>query len=274
VPREDDDFFARRAKLKSPLPKGVDRIVLAMKLREVRALIGFTRLESATADLQGEYDLGVSLARISKNIAWLPATEVRGEGVLLVLDENVVEAWESSPAVKAREAELRAGHDRWAATQDSKPKFPGVRFYMLHTLSHMLMTALSLDCGYAASAIRERIYCSEPGETAKMAAILLSTGTSGSEGTLGGLVEQGRRMNHHLRKAWELAKLCSSDPVCAHHSPDGDIAEQYLSAAACYSCLYVAECSCERFNKYLDRALVAPVIGCDRALAFFPERPA
>lgn len=273
VPPEDDDFFARRAKIES-LPKGIDRVVLAPKLREVRALIGFTRLESATTDLQGEYDLGVSLARISRNCNWLPATEVRGEGVLLVLSEKAVATWESLPAVKVREAELQAGWSRWAREQDSQTKFPGVRFYMLHTLSHMLMTALSLDCGYAASAIRERIYCSEPSESTKMAGILLSTGTSGSEGTLGGLVEQGRRIGHHLRQAWELAKLCSSDPVCAHHSPKDDMAEQYLSAAACYSCLYVAECSCERYNKYLDRALVAPVIGCPRELAFFPERPA
>jgi hypothetical protein len=145
---------------------------------------------------------------------------------------------------------------------------------MLHTLSHMLMTALSLDCGYAASAIRERIYCSAPGEETKMAAILLSTGTSGSEGTLGGLVDQGRRIRHHLGYAWDLAKLCSSDPVCANHDPDGDYAEQHLSGAACHSCLLVAECSCERYNKYLDRALVVPVIGQSEDIAFFRQRPA
>ncbi|MFO0634767.1 MAG: DrmB family protein [Nannocystaceae bacterium] len=273
VPEEDDEFFARRAKLAS-VPKGLDRVVLAPKLREVRALIGFTRLESATADLQGEYDLGVSLARVGRNVSWLPATEVRGEGLLVVLAEQALASWETLAVVQAREQELRAGYERWARSQDRPPKFPGVRFYMLHTLSHMLMTALSLDCGYAASAIRERIYCSEPGEATKMAGILLSTGTSGSEGTLGGLVEQGRRIATHLKYAWDLARLCSCDPVCAHHSPDGDIAEQYLSGAACYGCLYVAECSCERYNKYLDRALVVPVIGQDAKLAFFAERPA
>ena len=273
IPAEDDEFFARRAVVKD-LPVEIDRVVLAVKLREVRTLIGFTRLEAATADLQGEYDLGVSLARIARNSSWLPATEVIGEGVVLVLSEKAVAAWEARPEVRQREHQLRAGYDTWKATQDHPPVFPGVRFYMLHTLSHMLMTALSLDCGYAASAIRERLYCSTPGEDTKMAAILLSTGTSGSEGTLGGLVDQGRRIQQHLRYAWDLATLCSSDPVCAHHNPDGDYAEQYLSGAACHSCLYVAECSCERYNKYLDRALVVPVIGQSSALAFFPERPA
>lgn len=271
---EGVDFWARRAKL-AGLPRQLERVVLAPELREVRAQIGFTRLESATANLQGEYDLGVKLARVALHRDWLPATEIRGEGVLLVIDEDELRAWEARDEVRAREAELRAGHEQWlgALDQSWRPPFPGARFYMLHTLSHLLITAMSLDCGYAASAIRERIYCSYPDDEFKMAGILLSTGTAGSEGTLGGLVEQGRRINHHLRGAWDLASLCSSDPVCGRHSPDGDYAERYLSGAACHSCLYVAECSCERFNKYLDRALVVPVIGQPRALAMFPERP-
>ena len=272
IPREEDEFFARRADL-DELPKQLDRIVLASKLREVRTLIGFTRLEAATPNLQGEYDLGVRPARIARSCAWLPATEIHGEGVFIALSEAAVAAWEALPEVRTREAELEAGYEQWVGTVKNPPPFPGIRFYMLHTLAHMLITAVSLECGYAASAIRERIYCSAPGEDQKMAAILLSTGTSGSEGTLGGLVEQGRRVGLHLRYAWDLATLCSSDPVCAHHSPRGDYGEQYLCGAACHSCLFIAECSCERYNKYLDRALVVPVIGQPRALAFFPERP-
>lgn len=275
LPKEEDVFFARKADI-GTLPKQLDRIVLAPKLREVRVQIGFTRLEAATANLQGEFDLGVTPARLGLNRDWLPATEIHGEGVLLVLNEEALAEWEARPEVQDREAELRAGYERWAASLSSnqkKPPFPGARFYMLHTLSHMLITAVSLDCGYAASAIRERLYCSLPTDDKKMAGILLSTGTSGSEGTLGGLVEQGRRIMHHLRHAWDLASLCSSDPVCGHHCPDGDYAERYLAGAACHSCLYIAECSCERHNRYLDRALVVPVIGQDRAAAFFQERP-
>lgn len=35
----------------------------------------------------------------------------------------------------------------------------------------------------------------------------------------------------------------------------------------------IAECSCERFNRYLDRALVVPTIGNEPELAYFRERP-
>jgi hypothetical protein len=146
---------------------------------------------------------------------------------------------------------------------------------MLHSLSHLLLTAISLECGYAASAIRERIYCQAPGVPGEppMAAVMLSTGTTGSEGTLGGLVEEGRQLRHHLREAWDLGRLCSNDPVCAAHDPSSASSDRRTEGAACHGCLYIAECSCERFNRYLDRALVVPTIGNDPALAFFGARP-
>ena len=106
-----------------------------------------------------------------------------------------------------------------------------------------------------------------------MAAVMLSTGTTGSEGTLGGLVEEGRNLRHHLREAWDLGRLCSNDPVCGTHTPADDPGERFLEGAACHGCLFIAECSCERFNRYLDRALVVPTIGNDPALAFFGTRP-
>ena len=89
----------------------------------------------------------------------------------------------------------------------------------LHSLAHMLLTRISLDCGYPAAALRERIYAlSDVG----MYGILLHTGTSGSEGTLGGLVESGRRIGEHLLAAIEEARLCSNDPVCAEHDTSAE----------------------------------------------------
>lgn len=147
--------------------------------------------------------------------------------------------------------------------------FFGPRFYMLHALSHLLIQAISLECGYGASSLRERIYCSMPRAATPMAAILLSTTTPGAEGTLGGLVAQGRRIGDHLARALELGRLCSNDPVCATHVPERGQAELHLEGAACHGCLYLAEVSCERMNRMLDRALVVPVIDQPAALAFF-----
>ena len=286
LPPEGKDFFARQVEPLEPLPVGFGQLVLAAKLREVRAQIGFTRIEPVTPDLQGEFDLGVRSAHLGLMTDWLPATEIRGEGVFLRLDETAVREWESRPAVVDRGKELLAGYDEWVEsllaglTPDerigrvkSMPPFPGVRFFMLHSLSHLLLSAISLECGYAASAIRERIYCAGATAPLPMAAILLSTGTSGTEGTLGGLVEQGRGIREHLRHAHDLGSLCSNDPVCAAHSPRKDYAERWLEGAACHGCLFIAECSCEWFNRYLDRALVIPAIGQPPELAFLRERP-
>ena len=279
-PPPEETFWAREVDATDGLPDGVARLVLAPKLREVRAQIGFTRLEPTTPDLQGEFDLRVESAPLGLTTNWLPATEIIGEGVFVQLDEASVGAWEERPEVKKRADELRRGYEQWKGTlspqgQDRAPEFLGVRYYLLHSLSHLLISAISLECGYSASAIRERIYC---GPSARdphtpMAAILLSTGSSGTEGTLGGLVEQGRKIRSHLRRAWELGRLCANDPVCAGHSPADDPAERYLEGAGCHGCLFIAETSCERFNRFLDRSLVVPTVGRDPSLAFFRERP-
>jgi len=259
---------------RADLPSGVSRLVIVPELREVRVQVSFSRFDSVSANLQGEYDFNrykvrpAVLTLPTGNEKWLPAAEVRGEGVFIELDEASLIAWEQRPAVMERAAMLSRAFE----AEETGTDFLGVRFYMLHSLSHLLLTAISLECGYAASAIRERLYCSAPKERS-MAGILLSTGTTGSEGTLGGLVEEGRRIRHHVREAWELGRLCSNDPVCASHDPAGDIDDRRLEGAACHGCLYIAECSCERFNRYLDRALVVPTIGNDPDLAFFRDRP-
>jgi hypothetical protein len=269
VAGQTDQFFARKLADRSLLPDKIATVVLASKLREVIAQIGFTRLEPSTADLQGEYDLKVESAQLRLTADWLPAAEVLGEGIFLQLHEPDVQEWERRVQVEHRTRQLLAGYEAWTKSLTDAPPFFGARYYLLHSLSHLLITAISLECGYAASAIRERIYCSSAPNEPPMAAILLHTGTTGSQGTLGGLVEQGRRIKHHLLEALTLGELCSNDPVCASHSPEKDHAERFLEGAACHGCLFIAENSCERFNRYLDRSLVVPTIGHPPELAFF-----
>lgn len=79
------------------------------------------------------------------------------------------------------------------------------------------------------------------------------------------------RLSSLMLSAIEAA-LCSNDPVCGGHDPGDDPAERYLEGAACHGCLFVAEPSCERFNLYLDRALVVPTLGQAEGLAFFGGR--
>ena len=88
---------------------------------------------------------------------------------------------------------------------------------------------------------------------------IVYTAAADSDGTLGGLVELGKPENlgRLLGQALERAQICSSDPLCAEHNPEND---RSLHAAACHACTFVAETSCERGNRYLDRALVVPTL--------------
>ena len=71
--------------------------------------------------------------------------------------------------------------------------YPGLRYVLLHSFAHALMRQLTLECGYTAASIRERIYSLSPEhEHGPMAGILLYTSAPDSEGTLGGLVGLGK----------------------------------------------------------------------------------
>lgn len=261
------DFYARRvpkAAWDASWMKAIKSVVLVHRLREVVALAGFTRCEPAGPDIQGELSVDAKRAALSTDQSWVPAIENRGEGVFLEFDHAAIVAWAAQPLVQARNRELMAGFDRWQAEKKiTSARFPGAAYYMLHSFSHLLMTAISLECGYPASSLRERIYCLEDGRVG----VLIYTGASDAEGTLGGLAAAGRAIRHHVRTALENGTLCSTDPVCAYHVPvEHD--HQPLHGAACHGCLLVAETSCEQHNDYLDRALVVPTVD-NRGVEFF-----
>lgn len=255
----EGDFYARRmapALWQAPWMKAIASVVLVHKLREVVALAGFTRCEPQGPDIQGELSVDAKRAALAVDQTWVPAIENRGEGIFLEFDPAAIRAWARDPEVVARTRVLDAGFKNWKEEKKSKADFPNVIYYMLHSFSHLLMTAISLECGYPSSSIRERIFC-VPDEG--HFGILIYTGSSDAEGTLGGLVAAGRQIARHVRRALEYGALCSSDPVCAYHRPvEHD--HQPLHGAACHGCLLVAETSCEQHNDYLDRALVVPTV--------------
>lgn len=255
----EGDFHARAIPTPGDAAGGmaaIERVVLVHRLREVLAQVGFTRFEPAVPDVQGELSLNVQRADLARELSWVPAVENRGEGIFLSFRRAAIESWLKRDAVVQRGTALMKGFDAWMkAHPGSKATFAGLPYMLLHSLSHLLITAVSLECGYAATSIRERIYAGDAGY-----GILLYTGTADAEGTLGGLVQVGRRIDVHLRHALELGRLCSNDPICAQHDPTGRMEERYLHGAACHGCLLIAETSCERRNELLDRALVVDTV--------------
>lgn len=266
--KPDGNFFARtlpKEKWDAPWMSGIERVVLVHRLREVVAQVGFTRFEAASPDTDGELEMGVRRAALAREISWLPAMENRGEGVFLQFRTEAIETWANRPDVIAHGHRLEQGFELWRDEhQGTHRKFPFLPYLMLHSFSHLLITAVSLECGYPASSIRERIYAL-PGIGY---GVLLYTGSTDSEGTLGGLIQVGRRIHEHIQSALELGELCSNDPVCAEHDPSHAHERRFLHGAACHGCLLIAETSCEQHNDFLDRALVVRTVE-NRNIEFF-----
>lgn len=248
---------------------GLESVLLAERLREVGALIGFTRVEPPE---EGGSEHGPSRAPLtSGSPSWILATEVRGEGVFLRFDAAHLESWLARPEVLQREQRLLEGYRHWRAArrmpQDDEA-FPGALYFAIHSFSHALLREFAIDCGYSAASIRERIYASTEDGRIQMAGLMLYTAAPDSEGTLGGLVELGRPENlgRLVTRALAMASLCSSDPLCSEHDPTAD---RSLHGAACHACLFAAETSCEEGNRFLDRALLVPTFASDSTAAAF-----
>lgn len=263
---DQSDFFLEAGEVPDFLTDKIERIVLARKLLEVRALTSFTRIDYASG--MDDDGMGASRAPIYKDRQdWLPAVEVRGEGIFIELKEDALAHWEAEPAVRKRAAAIEQKYKEWAAERGvNADDFPGARYVLLHSLAHVLMRQLALDCGYSESSVRERIYSSTDPQR-KMAGILLYTASADSEGSLGGLVDLGAkdRFPNLMHSALENAKRCSSDPLCADHQPD---VHATINGAACHACLLAPETSCEAFNRFLDRNFLVQTMA-NNSMAFF-----
>lgn len=255
---QDDDFLA------VPTPVPIDyatlltQVVQVKRLREVQALLGFTRVEGpAPAELTPTRL--VPLASPGK-VSWVPAVERRGEGLFLQVDEDRVADWVSRVDDHPHVTALHAAHNRWLGNRDlaPRPDFPLARYILLHTLSHLLLRQVALECGYSPASIRERLYVGTL--AAPTAGILLSTAASDTEGTLGGLVALGQAsfLGRLLEEALADAQTCSSDPLCGERLPSSP--SDVLHAAACHACLFASETSCEAGNRFLHRGVLVDIV--------------
>ena len=262
LPDPTDDFALRRDP--GGVPAGVagflSDVVQAERLREVRALTGFTRLDAPDPE---DPDLVTRAPLARDRPGWVPASEVRGEGIFLRVDPSLLSAWEARVADSAAVREHGAAFGRFRTNRyserirgDFEPMYgwPGPRYIALHTLSHLLIRTIALECGYSSASLSERIY-SGP----ERSGILIYTAVPDAEGTLGGLVSlaEPEPLTRIAGRALRDALRCSSDPLCAERLPMAPA--DFLHGAACHACLFVSETTCERGNRFLDRRFVVPI---------------
>ncbi|WP_199584096.1 DUF1998 domain-containing protein [Blastococcus sp. TF02A-30] len=261
------DFKAASRDVAAELEPLVTGVVAVERLKKVNAFIGFTRIDA----FDRIDDASDRVAPITRNgqPSWVPATEDRGEGVFIQFDEARVAAWEADVLERPVWQRYKEAHQlnflrrtsKTAAEIDPDGRFPSPRYWAIHTLSHLLIREMAMSSGYGSASLTERIFA-WPGDddVPPAAGLLISTTSSDSEGTLGGLVELAKpgKLQKVVVDALRRGTRCSSDPICSHRAPRGK--DDFLHGAACHFCLFVSETSCERTNRFLDRRMVLDLV--------------
>ena len=241
---------------KAPVPKEhsswISDVRRVTRLREVRALHGFTRLVTPEREAEQDDEDSVVVAPLrpdDDSSSWLPAVELLGEGLFISVDRDVVAEWAGTPFARRRAALLERNA---LATRrdDSDGDDFDVTLLALHSLAHALIDQLALDAGYPASSLRERLYVSPD-----MAGMLVYTASSDSAGSLGGVAAMSdpSRLGSAISEAEARLSWCSADPVCIESTGSGYAGS---NLAACHNCVLLPETSCEHFNTGLDRGAV------------------
>lgn len=268
---EYDDFKRVGTNIKKYDIPFVKSISLIEKVREVQVMLGFSKITPFSPSMIEDSSSNSKFVSVKKSgDDWYPGYNVYGEGIFIEFDEDSINEWRSgNKMLEKRVNILQENYDKSFIGKQHERKISG-KFLLLHTISHLLIKQLSFECGYNISSLKERIYCGEATEGKQMAGILIYTASGDSEGTLGGLVRQGRydTFPQIYRKAIESAFICSNDPVCLLSNGQG---RDSLNLAACYSCCLLPETCCEEFNVFLDRGVVVGTYD-NKKLGFFHEQ--
>jgi len=264
------DFDVRDETVPPALARYFEKIVRVVRLREVRAIRGFTRIVPPSGELEED---APSLAKLSLTPKrWLPAIEVKGEGIFIKFKQAELAQWENNPGLKPL-LDDRAGRvnvayaEAWKSRYGSHTPPPRIitpRLLLVHSFAHALIRRLTISCGYSSASLRERLYVDS---VLGMAGMLVYTATPDSDGSLGGLERQGKqdRMRDLVPSAIRDMEWCSNDPLCIQ---DISTFSDSQNLAACHACMMVPETSCEEFNVLLDRAMLVGVPG-NKELGFF-----
>ena len=255
---ENQDFYVvknsstKYTDMNNIISENYSSVALLHKLRETRSLIGFSRWlpdDGKTLEEKKNY------LRISQRINWLPAVIVKGEGVFFEFKKGRIDKWKSNSDVVDRAMLLSHNYNKPRIIKGQDERNITSEFILIHTFAHLIINQFSFECGYGSSALRERLYCNMENPDDIMNGVLIYTASGDSEGSLGGLVRQGKPGNLEtiVSNAIDNARWCSSDPICITTKGQGP---NSCNLAACHNCALLPETCCEEMNMLLDRALL------------------
>ena len=225
----------------NPIPLGSKkiRVVPIEKLRVITIQKGYQRLGTANPDNHGVRHPVIERFYLYNDERWYPGMEQIGEGIFIDDDDE----------------DLSIKSDEWNQQFERMGKqlvYHPV-FVWWHSLSHRIISAVSLNSGYSSTAIREVVYIEHDNKSGKVrGGILFYTSQPGGDGSLGGLVSKTPKFEKVIERAVTDLEFCSNDPLCFEQS----VTETGDFGASCYACLHLSETSCTYFNRFLDRKIL------------------
>ena len=253
----EDEFIREQTDASLYDIPGVKSIALISKVKEVTALIGFSRIQP-THGIDDSTENFVSIK--DTNTLYYPATVSKGEGIFIEFDIEMLKKFFSTEIdimTNAEQLEKRY-NSSFLGKNNQKKVTP--EFLFVHTMAHALIKELSFNCGYPTASLRERVYCGEA-DGENMCGVFIYTTGGDAEGTLGGLVRQGRTdcLPGVFKRALKSIRVCANDPVCSFSRGQGMDA---LNLSACHTCSLLPETCCEFANVLLDRTVLIGKMDC------------
>lgn len=252
ISEEDNegDYSAFSAKVPNGFENFFTQITVVDKLTVIEAMKGFTRLEP----WNGEENNLAPLSSRPKE--WLPAVELKGEGVFIQFSQEAISLWKEN--ISERYSKMKQQLSESHLGKFREDRF-SPEYVFLHTFAHLFIRQLANECGYSSASIKEKIYCTfntEGNEKFPMHGILVYLASSDCDGSLGGLIsiaENSERMKVIIENMLRKAQWCSADPLCITSTEQGYNSRNY---SACHDCVLLPETSCESRNALLDRVSV------------------
>ncbi|HML66463.1 MAG TPA: DUF1998 domain-containing protein [Dysgonomonas sp.] len=206
-----------------------------------------------------EVTIGQNIFAVKKEELFvLPANETYGEGLFFQFNDEGINRWIKDNLQQLNDRFLfflnrNIDTKEQGAGIKQKIKNNGIKHFLIHSFSHLMMRELEFSCGYPTASLKERLYISNTPNKI-MSGVLIYT-AEGSEGSMGGLVSQGEpeKIQQIIKKGFERGLNCSSDPLCWESDGQGIFD---LNLSACFSCSLVAETACEEMNLGLDRRVL------------------
>ena len=95
-PTDYPHFMSKKVDVPSGFGQAITRVLFLERLREVNALLGFTRVESPDEGSGDDAAPRAPLGRAAPH--WVPATQVHGEGIFMRFNCDALKAWAEKAA--------------------------------------------------------------------------------------------------------------------------------------------------------------------------------